>query len=225
MRNSPMCLTHKGDGFIHFFCIYHVLRAWHKRPLGKCSSTVTLTALSTPLLSCQLPWSVLLHYKSLISFNVLRWVLSGRHCICESFLSVQRLCQWPQFSGVRALAGIGYWIPPVILMSMGGGLWSQPSVSYPGLCLRRRPRGSFCITHTANVLLGSPHFWTTFKSFSWLTTLTFWLDFFFLNNKALHSHREAIVQGDTYRSSIHSAGSWDCAGPYSFMKLQGNQDE
>lgn len=49
--------------------------------------------------------------------------------------------------------------------------------------------------------------------------------FFFLNNKALHSHREAIVQGETYQRSIHSDGSWDCAGPYSFMKLQGNQDE
>lgn len=138
---------------------------------------VTLTTLSTPLLSCQFNQSVLLHYKRLISFNVLQWVLSGRHCICESFLSTQQLCQWPQFSGV--IARIGYWIPPVILMSTGGGLWSQPSVSYPGLCLRRRPRGSFCITHTANALLGPPHFWTTFKSFSWLMTLTFWLDFFF----------------------------------------------
>lgn len=141
---------------------------------------------------------------------------SGGYCL-EGTASVRASwapsdCQWPQFSGVIALAGIGYWIPPVILTSMGGGLWSQPSVSYPGLCLRRHHQGSFCITHTEmfclvhliSELLSSlfPGWWHW--HFDWI--------FFFLNNKALHPHREAIVQGDTYRSSIHSDGSWDCAG-------------
>lgn len=168
MRNSPMCLTHKGDGFIHFFCIYHVLRAWHKRPLGKCSSTVTLTALSTPLLSCQLPWSVLLHYKRLISFNVLQWVLSGRHCICESFLSTQQLCQWPQFSGVIAL-GLGTEFRQSYLClreedsEVSHQYHTQDCVSggVPGVLSVSLTLQMFCLVHLISELLSSlfPGWW------------------------------------------------------------------
>lgn len=129
---------------------------------------VTLTALSTPLLSCQLPWSVLLHYKRLISFNVLRWVLSGRHCICESFLSVQRLCQWPQFSGVIAL-GLGTEFRQVYLCrreedsEVSHQYHTQDCVSggVPGVLSVSLTLQMFCLVHLISELLSSlfPGWW------------------------------------------------------------------
>lgn len=147
---------------------------------------VTLTALSTPLLSCQFNQSAVLHYRMLISFNVLQWVLSGRHCICESFLSVQQLCQWSQFSGVIAL-GLGTEFRQVYLCLREED--SEVSHQYHTQdCVSGGVPGVLSVSLTLQMLclclLGPPHFWTTFKSFSWLMTLTFWLDFFFFEQQS-----------------------------------------